>query len=913
MYRESARMKDDRSRPSPPRLALAARAALALLLAPALLLALASPARGGGGAGEALRWKFEKDGYVFRLGGADAAKILPDELVERTLYAADVRDGRALACPPGRVLDLIFEYAFRLPEDPVDVGASWGVKDLQADLPFYVGPIAVEGEGKCTAKRGAALELRSALKLALGPNPHHDAHFEKGTLTVTSYFHKTKRAIASAEFALEWTEKQAQGQPPKPFAFHGTLELVRPIDLDARRVRDAADRAVKRGVDILKPCLQKAEYRREDFALGRVALALFALEKAGFEPSDPILKAGFDDFERFPPLAEKAGSAETYSVALAILALEGKSVKRAKERPGGGTRIRYEKADAEKQDLDRLEKLTRWLADARDVRGVWSYRKERNPADKRPFGDVSNTQFAALALHAASRAGVKVQPAVFRQLAEDFLGFQEGGGPEVMPTLDFEQGAWLAGPPLATGASGARAPDARRARGWIYNIGNWIERPYASTTAAGVSTLLICREELAKAKALDDAFAERLEGAIRDGLAWLQRRHCMRANWPDYGGWPVYHSYSLEKAFEIARLERIAHHDWWGEGATELLLRERGSGAYGGKGPPAAGSNMPGGWGSPDQTALALLFLTRASTEPEIEVRDPGRSATGEVPAEETLNVVIEGVGAVNAREVVLATEVRDAEKRRERLDLAEKAVQALAEEKRPLLVPPLAKLLESTYAECAKFAATKLRALAGGDLRDRAAAEAFYARWDETTRQGLAGDEAAIAPLRERLRDPLPTIRRAAALALSRLRAVEAIPDLIDALGREEKDGRAYVRAVLVGLLGADPGGADEAKPALDRWQKAWAAAKDDLLRREEVRRAVKALARPDAREQARARLVAIGRPAVRALIDGLQSDGVRPEAARVLEEITGKDFGGDRDAWEAWWREAASGGGGS
>lgn len=866
------------------------------VLACALLLAIAPPARGGGG--ETLRWQFERvDGYVYRLSGADATKILPDQLLERTLFAADLRDARAPATPVGRVVDLIFDYAFRLPDDATDAGTTWAVHDVH-ELPYYIGPIAAEGEGKCLAKKGQAYELRWTAKLALGPNAHHDARFDKGTIAVTAYFHQKKKAIVSAEFAIDWTEKQGNNQPSKPYAFRGTIELLRPIELDARKVRDSADRAVKRGVDILKPYLQKAEYRREDYPLGRLALALFALEKAGIEPGDSLLKQGFDDFERFPPLAEKGGSAETYSVALAIMALEGKSVRRAKEKTSG-TRIRYEKGDLVKVDLDRLEKLTRWLLEARDPsRCCWSYRswKERKPNENR-FGDGSNTQFAVLALHAASRAGVKVSPEVFKQIANTYLSYQEGGGPMVMPALEFEQGAWLA--PQPDGTTGDRIPELQRARGWYYDVGpGWNEGAYASMTAGSVSSLLICREELAKAKALDQELAARIECGIRDGFAWLQRRHEMRANWPDYGGWPLYHCYALEKAFEIGRVERIARHDWWGEGAIEIIIREKTSGAYA-KQQAAAGTSMPGGWGSNDQTALAILFLTRASTEPEIDVRDPGRGATGETAAEDALTVVVENLGAVNAREVVLATEVRDAEKRRERLELAEKACTGVPEDRRPLLVPALGRLLESSYPECARFGAKWLRAIAGDKVADRAAADGFYARWEELTRQGLADDPAAIPGARERLRDPLPGVRRAAALALSRLRAVEAVPELINAMAREEKENRAYMRAILAGILGSD--GGDDPKA----WQRAWEAAQKDLIAREDVRRAVRTLGRPDARDAARTKLLAVGKPAVRALIDGLQRDDVRPEAARLLEEITGKDLGGDRDAWEKWWRE--------
>jgi hypothetical protein len=261
----------------------------------------------------------------------------------------------------------------------------------------------------------------------------------------------------------------------------------------------------------------------------------------------------------------------------------------------------------------------------------------------------------------------------------------------------------------------------------------------------------------------------------------------------------------------------------------------------------------------------------------------------------------------VNAREAVAGTEVRDADVRRERIDLAEKAVAAVDEEAKPLLAPALGKLLDSPYPECARLAAKLLRAIAGERIADRAAADAFFAKWDEARRLGASDDPEVIPVLRAGLKDPLPAVRRAALVGLARLRAVEAIPDLIDALGREDAELAAYGRHVLADLLGRDAG-FDETDRAgsLERWRRLWAQSSGELLRREEIRRAIRALAIPGRREAARRRLVAIGRPAARALIDALRSDDLRDEAAGVLAEISGRaDLGADRDAWEKWLEE--------
>ena len=137
--------------------------AAAVLVAAGVLLAL-GPLEAGGG-GDVLRWRFEGgDGYAYRLGGADAAQVLPDGLTERTLYPADLRDEREPACPAGRVEDLIFLYAFALPAEAVAAGTTWPVRDLHAETPAYLGTIVAEGEGRCLGRKGETKMRRLCYK-----------------------------------------------------------------------------------------------------------------------------------------------------------------------------------------------------------------------------------------------------------------------------------------------------------------------------------------------------------------------------------------------------------------------------------------------------------------------------------------------------------------------------------------------------------------------------------------------------------------------------------------------------------------------------------------------------------------------------------------------------------------------------
>ena len=99
------------------------RAPLATIAALALLAAAPPSARGAGG--ETLRWKLEPtEGIAFKVTGNDP-KTICDQAPFRTLYGADLaKDGRRLALPVGRPLDLAFHYLCLLPEGPVEAGAA---------------------------------------------------------------------------------------------------------------------------------------------------------------------------------------------------------------------------------------------------------------------------------------------------------------------------------------------------------------------------------------------------------------------------------------------------------------------------------------------------------------------------------------------------------------------------------------------------------------------------------------------------------------------------------------------------------------------------------------------------------------------------------------------------------------------
>jgi hypothetical protein len=885
---------------------------VAVVLA-ALLMALAATARAGSAP---LRWRFEGvRGYVYRLAGDKRARDVFDGDRERTLYAADLADGRALACPPEGVEGVVLATAFRLPKDAVAPHAKWTIREAYPGHAASAGTprpaFAVEGGGQCVADKGATIELRQSVEVR--PAVVEQVVMDRVTVAVDSTFDVEKAAVTSAAFTVSW----AAGGGVPAGSYEGKIELARPLLLDTGPLaRDAAE-AVSRGAATLREALAREDnYGQDQSPLGMLSLVLLALERAGDDPDLPHMKAGFAALRKLVAENDHISSNEdsTYAVSLAILAIEGRAVKRA-AAASGSTEIRYEKGELDKADLALLEKLTGWLLAGKNGAGGWSYQspagsgggggggRRRRGGFGRGGGDLSNTQFAILALHAASRAGVRLPPKALGEIAAGLLALQAPAEPSgnVALAIDWEPDAPLA---ERTGRTALRAKS-RPARGFGYVLPKSAPGDaYTSMSAAGVSSLVICREELEKVRALDAELGKRLLDAVFDGLGWLQVHHTMRENWGARRDWSHYYClYSLEKAFEIGKVAALGGHDWWSEGATELLARE--------KRPKDGGADATGTgrWGGDESdAAFAILFLTRASSEPEIHVREAGREASGAAAGDGDA-VSVPGVGVVSAREVFGATEAASPDRRRDRIALAEKVFEATPLEARPRLAPPLGRLLGSKYPDVAKLAARLLAAAAGGKVADEKAAEAFFGRWDEAQRLGVAGDSAATPRLEELLHDPLFAVRRAAALGLSRLGAIEAVPDLIRELGADDKDYRGYIRAILAPMIGVDPGFDDAKREAsVARWQAAWDERKDALFERAALRADVEALGRPEAREAARARLVAKGKPAVRALIEALARDALRGQAALALEEITGQKLGAEKDAWERWW--AAEGG---
>ena len=320
------------------------------------------------------------------------------------------------------------------------------------------------------------------------------------------------------------------------------------------------DAAIERGKTYLLRSQNPAghwSWRSGGVRSGVTALVTYALLKSGVAGHDPAVLDAVAEFESLPPQ-------RTYDTSIAIMALAAHDAA---------------------LHLERIQILADALIDWQH--GDWGY-----PGG----GDLSNTQYAALGLWSAERAGAEVPRRVWSELAQALRAYRNQDG------------------------------------GFAYSTGS--DAATGSMTAAGIGTLAICADRLAGAGLSDPKRKQRLREAIDEGVAWLERRFSVSKN-PVSGGWLYYYLYGLERVGGLTGLNFIGEHDWYAEGARELLERQKPDGSWS-DGTLAEGEVV--------STAFALLFLKRATrpVSPRKEKRE-GSLNLGLRDAEARVRVLASG------------------------------------------------------------------------------------------------------------------------------------------------------------------------------------------------------------------------------------------------------------------------------
>lgn len=201
-----------------------------------------------------------------------------------------------------------------------------------------------------------------------------------------------------------------------------------------------------------------------------------------------------------------------------------------------------------KKHAAKVKEATRVLLAAQNEQGGWGYSSASQKTDH------SNGQYAILGLRHAVRAGVKVPEAAWRNA----------------------HAAWMR----------TQNPDG----GWTYVPTGPKDTSTCSMTAAGVSSLLICAENLA----LDEAGREATWAAIDRGFVALGK--LMKV-----GTDSLYALYGVERAGVLGRRALLGTVPWYAPGAKRILDEQARDGLWTGPYHRAVDS------------ALALLFLKKAT------------------------------------------------------------------------------------------------------------------------------------------------------------------------------------------------------------------------------------------------------------------------------------------------------------
>ncbi len=328
------------------------------------------------------------------------------------------------------------------------------------------------------------------------------------------------------------------------------ISATSPADVTAEQV----DAAIKGAVRYLKaaqlPDGSWEEYNGGTYPMGTTALVTLALLTAGEPADDPQMQKALAHLER----ADARQLRKIYCVALQTMAF------------AAADPVRYKLRLAD--NVDYLERSQIRDRAAGPMVGGWAY--EINGGVR---SDNSNAQYALLGLNAANEAGIAVDQQTWT-LARTY----------------WEQ--------------------AQRINGaWSYTID---ENSYsASMTTAGISSMIITglRRLQSREVLVGDTINNCGQGGVNPGLQraldWMAANFRVDVNIGRANTWKYYYLYGLERAGRLSGQRFFGSHDWYYEGAEELVNLQD---ALTGKWDGAPGENHPN-----LTTSFALLFLAKGS------------------------------------------------------------------------------------------------------------------------------------------------------------------------------------------------------------------------------------------------------------------------------------------------------------
>lgn len=383
--------------------------------------------------------------------------------------------------------------------------------------------------------------------------------------------------------------------------------------------------AIQRGCEFLESVQANDGHfpGRFEGTFGNTAVAMLAMMHGGYDRDSHPIKNGMDWVCGVDANTVTGGDAwrnavnSTYSDALVLLMFQ-KYYEREQQASGilwADTPAEFETARVatwsaiSKRHREVIEALVKRLNGAfvEEGDGYWGYGLGGAHQDN------SNTQFAILAYKAASLLGAGISTKRIEHEARRLVKRYKFAPKGQTVSLNVEE----------NGKRSSSKSGSIQIGGWGYNEDH---DPTIGMTAAGVSSLAVCRDELKIRGALDRdlerSVALTLHGAQhwmatnyyeeRDGNYFHKRIKDWTDSYYDFDGVGLYYDlYSIERACVLAGLETIGFDvDWYAVGARGLLATQRKQGDW--------TLPVPKGMKSRPEpqtinTAWAILFLKKAA------------------------------------------------------------------------------------------------------------------------------------------------------------------------------------------------------------------------------------------------------------------------------------------------------------
>jgi len=291
----------------------------------------------------------------------------------------------------------------------------------------------------------------------------------------------------------------------------GEIEGEEIQEIDIENLPALIQEAIKKGRNNLLVNLPR---RPTNFPMGRIALPLAALLRAGVSSDHPEIKAGFETLEQL-------NLREVYSASCYLMALDALVLAKNREAQRNSTSktrtVTRRRLQTPAPLQLKMKEIIDWLLRVRNQgRGTWHYRGEGGH-------DFSNTQFAILGLQVGLEHNIPIPREIFLEISRQFSNqLREATREEFSITYNIQLKSFL------TGATNPTKNYQQPIGGWGYTSNERVATP--SMTAAGASNLLVARGGLGGS--LDRRARESLESA----LGWMEEVLLLHALQPGEGG-----------------------------------------------------------------------------------------------------------------------------------------------------------------------------------------------------------------------------------------------------------------------------------------------------------------------------------------------------------------------------------------